>query len=132
MHRAIYSRVSDLLLHSTEHRERSIPSKLPCSQSTNTQSTPDLASSRDTFAPGIICHAPNEVRPWFSAVLNRLEACIADIDLTAPRMHSWFLNAREGLKRSDVDVQAFMVLFSRLCIVGGEGASDASGNELMG
>lgn len=50
---------------------------LPCSQSTMTQSTPDRARRRETFAPGSICHMPMDWRPWANAVLRRLDACIA-------------------------------------------------------
>jgi hypothetical protein len=36
----------------------SLPSILPCSQSTITQSGPDLARALETLAPGNICHRP--------------------------------------------------------------------------
>lgn len=55
------------------------PSMLPCSQSTSTQSHPDRARMRDTFAPGIICHMPMLCLPWAKAVLSRLDACMVFI-----------------------------------------------------
>ena len=48
----------------------------PCSQSTHTQSTPVLASSRETLAPGSICHMPKDCRPAAKAVLILLDDCI--------------------------------------------------------
>jgi hypothetical protein len=55
------------------------PSIFPCSQSTNTQSTPVRARVLDTFAPGSICQQPIEAAfPSFNAVCSRLAACIVD------------------------------------------------------
>jgi hypothetical protein len=60
-----------------------IPSILPCSQSTTTQSTPVRARVRDTLEPGIICQHPNDgpfpsskatrnlLAPFIDATLNR-------------------------------------------------------------
>ena len=45
---------------------RHLPSILPCSQSTMTQSTPDRARILEMLAPGSICHKPME-GPLFSA-----------------------------------------------------------------
>lgn len=58
---------------------------LPCSQSTMTQSTPDRARRRETFAPGSICHMPMDWRPWANAVLRRLDACIAMARRVVPK-----------------------------------------------
>lgn len=60
-----------------------IPSILPCSQSTSTQSTPVRARVRETLEPGIICQHPNDgpfpsskatrnlLAPFIDAILNR-------------------------------------------------------------
>lgn len=40
-----------------------LPAMLPCSQSINTQSKPDLAMVLDKCDPGSICHAPKD-RPF--------------------------------------------------------------------
>lgn len=51
----------------------------PCSQSTNTQSTPDRARVLDTFAPGIICQQPIAAPfPSFKAVCSLLAACMVE------------------------------------------------------
>lgn len=74
MHCAIFGivRASGLFERDGWHK----PSMFPCSQSTNTQSAPDLANSRDTLAPGSICHMPTVCLPSLKAVLILLEACI--------------------------------------------------------
>lgn len=56
---------------------KKIPSMLPCSQSTQIQSAPVLASIRDTLAPGIICHKPKVCRPALKAALILLADSIA-------------------------------------------------------
>jgi hypothetical protein len=58
-----------------------LPSMFPCSQSTHTHSTPVLASTLETLAPGTICHMPYAFRPSLKATLSLLDACIVPINL---------------------------------------------------
>lgn len=54
-----------------------VPSMLPCSVSTATQSKPHRATVRLWLVPGSICHAPKEMlEPALNAFCNLLAACI--------------------------------------------------------
>lgn len=85
-----------------------LPSMLPCSQSTRTQSTPDLASMRDTFAPGIICQAPNAFLPSRRAVRSLLDCCMADMFLVTPRSRS-VLVTKAGRNRKVAKVHTLLI-----------------------
>lgn len=56
-----------------------LPSMLPCSLSTQIQSTPVRDKARDTFDPGNICQQPYVGPPCLSAFHRRLDCCIKDI-----------------------------------------------------
>jgi hypothetical protein len=66
----------------------SLPSILPCSQSTMTQSGPDLARTLETLAPGSICQRPMagrlaSAKTCFSRLdRNMMEAVSTDIKKT--------------------------------------------------
>lgn len=86
-----------------------LPSMLPCSQSISTQSTPDLASTRDTFAPGSICQAPNAFFPSSSDVRSLLDACMADMSLVMLRNRS-VLVVKAGRIRNVAEVHTLLIL----------------------
>lgn len=79
-----------------------LPSMLPCSQSTRTQSYPALARVRDMLLPGSNCHTPNASPPLSRTDLTRFVPCIVRCFDEEMRMSKFRIYVDEEIPISDL------------------------------
>lgn len=108
-------RASSKAFGESKGRKGQAPAMLPCSQSTHTQSKPALAMNRDRFAPGNICHAPNEApEPDARAFCSRLADFITEAIYLPDRDAAGLVDVKPLGWGDEIDSDASRVIRSDL------------------